>query len=60
MQNIRQQLLEQKKQLLATMLTVSIPNEDWQGVMDYAADIREIEAQLTMLRRISHVTNKAL
>lgn len=39
-------LVSRREALLVYMDTVVRPEEDWHGVMDCAADIREIEAKL--------------
>ena len=43
------QLQEQKQILIDTILKICIPNNDYHGVMDAAADIREIDAKLEIL-----------
>lgn len=42
--------LQERKDLMVKYLDLRVKLCDWHGVMDAAADIREIEAQLNILR----------
>ena len=41
--------LNERKRLMVAYLRLRLDLADWHGVMDAAADIREIEAQLALL-----------
>lgn len=44
--------LERRRKLLIDYLDDQVEHEDWHGVMDAAADLREIDAQLAVLRSV--------
>lgn len=41
--------LKERRAIMITYLKMRVELSDWHGVMDAAADIREIEAQLSLL-----------
>lgn len=49
---VRYAFLQQSREILKLYLTnVVVPNEDWHGVMDAAADLREIDAEIRSLEQ---------
>lgn len=44
--------LESQRALMIEYLRLRLDLEDWHGVMDAAADIREIDAKLSVLKRL--------
>lgn len=50
--NLVEELQRQKKEMVE-YLKLKLSIEDWHGVQDAASDIREIEAQLKVLRVVN-------
>lgn len=46
--------LQHQRELMIAYLKLRLVLEDWHGVMDAAADIREIDAKLAVLRELTH------
>lgn len=53
-----QQTLQEKLALMEEYLKLKMRERDWHGVADAAMDIREIEAQLKLLRELE-ITRKS-
>lgn len=49
---IKIEKLDKKKEGLVKYLLLKVEDEDWHGVADAAMDIREVEAQLWLLKEL--------
>ncbi len=53
----KQELLRDKLTRMEDYLQLKARERDWHGVADAAMDIREIEAQLKLLKDLEHIIN---
>ena len=45
--------LSREREAIIFLLPLKIAGEDWHGVSDFANDLREIDAELELLRKLS-------